>query len=70
MTTSRRTRWTLRCVDLLLRASYVITTVDRASGEILLNITGAKSVRLTIRDSSRLRGHLEEAEAVAETMTR
>lgn len=54
-------RWTLRCRDLMSRDSYVITQVDRATGDLLLHVTGSKPMLLSIEDAERLRRQLAEA---------
>lgn len=51
----------LRCVDLLSRDSTVVTQLDRATGHVLLHVTGCKPVVLPIETAARLRRHLGEA---------
>lgn len=58
---SEMRRWTLRCQDLLARVSFVNTQVDRATGQIMLHVTGAKPVVLSVADAARLRRQLGEA---------
>lgn len=58
-------RWTLRCRDLLARDSYVVTQIDRATGGVLLHVTGSKPVLLPVADVERLRRQLGEAAEIA-----
>lgn len=43
------------------RDSFVVTAIDRATGQLLLQITGSKAVTLTEEEAARLRRHLAEA---------
>lgn len=52
------------------RDSFVITQVDRATGDLLLHVTGSKPVVLSMEDAERLRRQLAEAIEAATGRTR